>query len=420
MAPKKNKTNKKSDEGVTAGGGPNVSRVNQSPYEVSELDPVNQGGLFKGAVLRDDPSNTNFSATRGGNTSTAVDNERAFDHTCQTAREHIKAQNGGRFPAVNVSVFRSSPGLRPHKDGSSKIEAFGNQRYNAFFCFLSPLYFLSPLFPVTTVSIMDANKLKAIQYSKNLPATKEREEFIAAYKSPGVRIASEMDVKLGEKVGYGVRFDDVEREDCIEVRNNLSASAEVLSDRKMAKYSYVIIDEANKRTLAAGILYTTPGPGQRVTTIDLLQNVNDRVEHLNSQIKDLNDKVDAMASMLATRIDDAAVNRDTVERMAADYGDLTYTGHVLRSLFNHIVLPVKPPQRQYPDLGETGSALVDCLVGEYKIIVMGARSALRLQASSPYSTAAHELRSRCKRTKRVSRLRLGGGDSYMWPSPTQL
>ncbi|RYP07554.1 hypothetical protein DL765_009121 [Monosporascus sp. GIB2] len=147
---------------------------------------------------------------------------------------------------------------------------------------------------------MDANKLKTIQCSKDLPATKKREEFLAAYERSQImiltgdtgsgkttqvpqfvlykelpkgkmvvctqprrlaatsvagRVASEMHVTLGEEVGYGVRFDDKSSEKTMlkYVTDGLLL-AEVLGDRKMAKYSCVIIDEAHERTLATDVL----------------------------------------------------------------------------------------------------------------------------------------------------------------------
>ncbi|RYP67455.1 hypothetical protein DL771_007233 [Monosporascus sp. 5C6A] len=178
MAPKKNKHEKKGDEGVAAGG-PDVSRLDQSLEEIigdadasrgraesaasrgraesaassgrtesvaprgrmdsaasssrtgsvtvtgdtfqwrpmaaslNELAPVYQGRSFKGAVLRDDPGNTNFLATGGGNTFATVNNERADDHACQLAKENVKAHNRGAFPgAVNMAVFRTSQHAR--------------------------------------------------------------------------------------------------------------------------------------------------------------------------------------------------------------------------------------------------------------------------------------------------------------------
>ncbi|RYP31385.1 hypothetical protein DL768_011178 [Monosporascus sp. mg162] len=156
---------------------------------------------------------------------------------------------------------------------------------------------------------MDANTLKTIQCSKDLPATEKREEFLAAYEksqimiltedtgsgkttqvpqfvlykellkgkmvrrtpdtrsrlrdtvytqirnAPGprgtrligaylaamsvaARVAKEMNVKLGEEVGYSVRFDDKSSEKTqLKYVTDVLLLAEVFGDRKMAKYS---------------------------------------------------------------------------------------------------------------------------------------------------------------------------------------
>ncbi|RYP27899.1 hypothetical protein DL767_007487 [Monosporascus sp. MG133] len=151
MAPRKNKNKNKNDEKKgeegTLAGGPDISRLDQSLDETirggasrgraesvasrgraesasspgklyqwrptaasfNALAPVYQGGGFKGATLRDDPSNANFLATGGGNAfATVNNNERAFDNACQMAKEDIKARNPGGFRAVSVAVFRTS------------------------------------------------------------------------------------------------------------------------------------------------------------------------------------------------------------------------------------------------------------------------------------------------------------------------
>lgn len=69
------------------------------------------------------------------------------------------------------------------------------------------------------------------------------------------RVAEELDVSLGEEVGYSIRF-----EDCTSKRTALKYMTdgmllrEAMADPKLSRYSAVILDEAHERTLATDIL----------------------------------------------------------------------------------------------------------------------------------------------------------------------
>ncbi|KAI9009169.1 P-loop containing nucleoside triphosphate hydrolase protein [Hyaloraphidium curvatum] len=69
------------------------------------------------------------------------------------------------------------------------------------------------------------------------------------------RVAEELDVPLGEEVGYSIRF-----EDCTSKRTVLKYMTdgmllrEAMADPKLSRYSAVILDEAHERTLATDIL----------------------------------------------------------------------------------------------------------------------------------------------------------------------
>ncbi|KAJ1731613.1 DEAH-box ATP-dependent RNA helicase prp43 [Coemansia biformis] len=76
-----------------------------------------------------------------------------------------------------------------------------------------------------------------------------------AATSVAQRVADEMDVKLGQEVGYSIRF-----EDCTSARTVLKYCTdgmllrEAMSDNMLSRYSAVILDEAHERTLNTDVL----------------------------------------------------------------------------------------------------------------------------------------------------------------------
>jgi len=69
------------------------------------------------------------------------------------------------------------------------------------------------------------------------------------------RVSEEMDVELGEEVGYSIRF-----EDCTSYKTKLKYMTdgmllrEAMIDPLLEKYSVIIIDEAHERTLNTDVL----------------------------------------------------------------------------------------------------------------------------------------------------------------------
>lgn len=69
------------------------------------------------------------------------------------------------------------------------------------------------------------------------------------------RVADEMDVSLGEEVGYSIRFEDMTGPKTIlKYMTDGMLLREAMHDHEMSRYSCIILDEAHERTLSTDIL----------------------------------------------------------------------------------------------------------------------------------------------------------------------
>ncbi|KAI1918778.1 DEAH-box ATP-dependent RNA helicase prp43 [Ophidiomyces ophidiicola] len=76
-----------------------------------------------------------------------------------------------------------------------------------------------------------------------------------AAMSVAERVASEMDVKLGEEVGYSIRFEDMTGPKTIlKYMTDGMLLREAMHDPDLTRYSTIILDEAHERTMATDVL----------------------------------------------------------------------------------------------------------------------------------------------------------------------
>ncbi|POR31720.1 Putative pre-mRNA-splicing factor ATP-dependent RNA helicase prp43 [Tolypocladium paradoxum] len=76
-----------------------------------------------------------------------------------------------------------------------------------------------------------------------------------AAMSVAQRVADEMDVTLGEEVGYSIRFEDMTGPKTIlKYMTDGMLLREAMHDHNMSRYSCIILDEAHERTLSTDIL----------------------------------------------------------------------------------------------------------------------------------------------------------------------
>ena len=69
------------------------------------------------------------------------------------------------------------------------------------------------------------------------------------------RVADEMDVELGQEVGYTIRFEDVSSENTVlKFMTDGMLLREAMSDPLLKRYAAICLDEAHERTLATDVL----------------------------------------------------------------------------------------------------------------------------------------------------------------------
>lgn len=77
-----------------------------------------------------------------------------------------------------------------------------------------------------------------------------------AAMSVAQRVAEEMDVNLGEEVGYSIRFEDrTSYKTILKYLTDGMLLRESMSDQTLSRYSVIILDEAHERTLSTDILF---------------------------------------------------------------------------------------------------------------------------------------------------------------------
>lgn len=77
-----------------------------------------------------------------------------------------------------------------------------------------------------------------------------------AAMSVAARVAEEMGVRLGQEVGYSIRFEDMTSDKTVlKYMTDGMLLREFLTDPELSTYSALVIDEAHERTLSTDILF---------------------------------------------------------------------------------------------------------------------------------------------------------------------
>ena len=88
-----------------------------------------------------------------------------------------------------------------------------------------------------------------------------------AAMSVAARVADEMGTRLGQEVGYSIRFEDMTSDKTVlKYMTDGMLLREFLTDPELSTYSALVIDEAHERTLSTDILFGLIKVGRRIST----------------------------------------------------------------------------------------------------------------------------------------------------------
>jgi hypothetical protein len=145
------------------------------------------------------------------------------------------------------SLFLSDPFIcgHPHSDPSKVPVCFPNPPADE--PLNEPLLLPSPQIPqfVVEAGFTAGKKMVACTQPRRVAAM-----------SVSKRVSEEMDVVLGEEVGYSIRFEDLSGpKTVLKYMTDGMLLREAMTDPMLERYSVLILDEAHERTLSTDVLF---------------------------------------------------------------------------------------------------------------------------------------------------------------------
>ena len=201
--------------------------------------------------MYEDQSNghSNGSVTPPTRTGTPLDN---MDRHKSTAKQAQMAEDGDTNPFTGrtfsdryISILKSRRDLPVHAQRDEFLQLYQKSQI---------LVFVGETGSGKTTQIPQFVLYDDMpqRHGKLVACTQPRR---VAAMSVAERVANEMDVKLGEEVGYSIRFEDMTGPKTIlKYMTDGMLLREAMNDHELKRYSTIILDEAHERTLATDVL----------------------------------------------------------------------------------------------------------------------------------------------------------------------
>lgn len=213
----------------------------------SDLDPKNNPYLAH-HYGNDTNGYSNGTATPS-RTGTPIDGLQRHKTTAQQAQKiedgDVNPFTGKTFSDRYVSILKTRRNLPVHAQRNEFLEMYQNSQILVF------------------VGETGSGKTTQIPQFVLYDDMPQKERKLVACTQPrrvaamsvAQRVAQELDVQLGEEVGYSIRFEDMtSQKTCLKYMTDGMLLREAMSDHSLSRYSTIILDEAHERTLATDIL----------------------------------------------------------------------------------------------------------------------------------------------------------------------
>ncbi|OQD76588.1 hypothetical protein PENDEC_c004G01327 [Penicillium decumbens] len=157
----------------------------------------------------------------------------------------INPFNGRPFSSKYVSILHARRGLPVHQQRDEFLQLYQQSQILVF---------------VGETGSGKTTQIPQFVLFDDLPQTQHKmiactQPRRVAAMSVAQRVAEEMDVKLGEEVGYSIRFEDMTSPKTIlKYMTDGMLLREAMNDHNLSRYSTIMLDEAHERTMATDVL----------------------------------------------------------------------------------------------------------------------------------------------------------------------
>ncbi|CAK48696.1 hypothetical protein CBS115989_251 [Aspergillus niger] len=223
----------------------NGSRAKRQKMDKSETDPKDNPYLAH--MYADGNSNTGTDGTT--DLHPAFGKMKRHQTTAALAKKvedgDINPFNGQPFSSKYVSILQTRRDLPVHAQRDEFLELYQKSQILVF---------------VGETGSGKTTQIPQFVLFDDMPQTQRKmvactQPRRVAAMSVAQRVAAELDVKLGEEVGYSIRFEDMtSSKTVLKYMTDGMLLREAMNDHNLNRYSTIILDEAHERTMATDVL----------------------------------------------------------------------------------------------------------------------------------------------------------------------
>ncbi|KAL1955165.1 hypothetical protein VTO42DRAFT_8980 [Malbranchea cinnamomea] len=221
-------------------------RVKRLKTESTNIDPRDNPYL---AHMFEDEKQTNGSHSGSDGTQSILARFKRHQTTAAMAREaedsEINPFTGKGFSSKYFSILKTRRDLPVHAQRDEFLQLYQKSQI---------LVFVGETGSGKTTQIPQFVLYDDLPHFRGQMIACTQPRRVAAM-SVAERVATELDVKLGEEVGYSIRFEDMTSSKTIlKYMTDGMLLREAMHDPDLKRYSTIILDEAHERTMATDVL----------------------------------------------------------------------------------------------------------------------------------------------------------------------